>query len=74
MEIFEKFPDQGKDPVKPRGIGLRESEWQLLELIGNEFDETVNAIAVWALRDFIKRYQKGELPVIRVTKTSLPDL
>lgn len=77
-DIFAKTePDQSPaeqppDPAKPRGIGLKQSEWAHIDEIANELGMTPHALAVWALRNFIQRYTDGEIKT--QTKKSLPDL
>lgn len=65
--------EKPEDPIKPRGIGLRQSEWALLEAIGKELgNKKAHALAAWAIRDFIKRYENDELDF--ETKRTLPGL
>lgn len=59
----EQLPEALPDPVKPRGIGLRESEWARLEAIGAEMGVKAHKLVVWAVRDFLRRYDSGELPL-----------
>ena len=65
-------PEQPEDPVKAIGIGLKESEWQRLESIAGELGETRHAVAAYTLRDFIKRFDPGEIRT--ETKRTLPGL
>jgi hypothetical protein len=67
-------PETEKDLVKPRGIGLKDSEWRQLDAIGAELASNAHALAAWAIRDFIRRYESGELPTRTETKTTLPGL
>lgn len=55
-----------QDPIKPRGIGLRESEWKRLTEIAQELGMKPHALALFAVRDFVARYERGEIK----TKTS----
>lgn len=64
--------EQPPDPVKAIGIGLRESEWQRLDEIAQELGTTRHSLALWALRDFISRYEAGDIQP--VTKKTLPGL
>jgi hypothetical protein len=64
--------EKPEDPVKPRGIGLRESEWQRLEEIAGELGMTAHAVAMYAIRDFVRRFEKGEIRT--ETKRALPGL
>jgi hypothetical protein len=66
----EEQPAEQPDRVKPRGIGLRESEWNRLEEIAGELSSNVHSLAQWALRDFIERYDAGDLPITQ--KPTLP--
>ncbi len=54
-------PTEADDPVKPRGIGLRQSEWARLETIARELGLKPHALALWAMRDFLRRYDAGEI-------------
>jgi hypothetical protein len=49
------------DPIKPRGIGLRVSEWEQLTKIARELGMKPHALALYAVRDFIARYDRGEI-------------
>jgi hypothetical protein len=76
-ELFKKtapegFQEQPADPVKSFGIGLRVSEWEHLEQIAEQLGETRHAVCLWALRDFMRRFEAGEIPV--QTKKTLPGL
>jgi hypothetical protein len=64
-------PGNPDDPIKPRGIGLRVSEWAELEAIAETMHAKTNHLAAWAIRDFVKRYKSGDLPT--ETKTVLKD-
>lgn len=50
------------DPSEQRGIGLRKSEWAHMGEIAAELDESINGLAAWALRDFMRRWDTGERP------------
>jgi hypothetical protein len=61
------------DPVKPRGIGLRLSEWQRLAAIGQELGgQKANRLAAWAIRDFMRRFEAGEIETKTETRRKLP--
>jgi hypothetical protein len=61
-----------EDPVQPVGIGLRTSEWERMSEIAAELGMKRHALAMWALRDFMKRYDAGEIET--ATKKTLPGL
>jgi hypothetical protein len=64
LNIFAKTEQaevKQDDPVKPVGIGLKESEWVRFEEIARAMNTTKHALAVWALRDFLRRYDTGEI-------------
>ena len=64
-------PEPAKpDPVKAWGVGLRTSEWERIRAIAKTLDMNPHELAVWALRDFLARYEAGEIPL--QTKPSLP--
>jgi hypothetical protein len=65
-------PEKPDDPIKPRGIGLRASEWQRLAVIGRGLGKKPHALAAWAIRDFMRRYEAGEIRT--ETKKTLPGL
>lgn len=74
-DIFAKTEaaqEEKADPVSPRGIGLRKSEWERLDRIGAEMGSNAHALAAWAIRDFLRRYEAGELPT--QTRPTLPGL
>lgn len=66
------YQEQPPDPVKPIGIGLRESEWARLDEIAQELGTTRHSLALWALRDFIRRFETGAIQT--ETKKTLPGL
>ena len=61
-----------QDPVTAKGIGLRASEWAQFEAIAEEMGSNRHAVAAWALRDFLKRYEAGEIQTVK--KPTLPGL
>ncbi|MEA3349927.1 MAG: hypothetical protein U9Q82_04835 [Chloroflexota bacterium] len=50
-----------ENPVKARGVGLRESEWKEIEQIAGELNTTPHGLAVYAIRDFVKKYKAGDI-------------
>ena len=64
-------PEQQADPIKPIGIGLKVSEWDHLEQIAGELGMTRHALAMWAIRDFMRRYDAGEIETKTETKKAL---
>jgi hypothetical protein len=76
-DIFKKTePQEPEQPDKviPRGIGLKESEWRQLEAIGTEMGTNAHRLIVWAVRDFLRRYEAGELPITEQKRQTLPGL
>lgn len=53
--------DPEKGEYKPRGIGLYESEWANLEKIAGDLGITAHKLAQYAVRDFVRRYEAGEI-------------
>ena len=49
------------DKVKPIGIGLKRSEWERLQQIANEVGMKRHELTLKILRDFIRRYDAGEV-------------
>jgi hypothetical protein len=70
-DLFKKT-DSEKDPIKSRGVGLRESEWAEIEGIADELNTTPHGLAVYAIRDFLTRYKAGEIET--KTQKTLPGL
>lgn len=67
----DQTQDQAQeDKIKPKGIGLRQSEWTRFDAIAAELGMKPHALAMWALRDFMGRYERGEIKT--ETKKSLP--
>jgi hypothetical protein len=58
-----------KDPAQSFGVGLKESEWARFDKIATELGQTKHAVALWALRDFLRRWDAGEIKT--QTKRSL---
>jgi hypothetical protein len=75
--IFAKTEKPGAeeatpDPVRARGVGLKTSEWKRWDAIARELGLKPHALALYALRSFIKSYEAGEIKT--ETKKSLPGL
>ena len=70
--IFAKTEPDAKDEVKSSGVGLRESEWAKVDAIAAELGQTRHKVAAYALRDFLRRWDAGEIQT--ETKPSLPGL
>jgi len=50
------------DPIQSQGVGLRASEWARLRAIADELGGVgLHELTVWAVRDFIRRYNAGEV-------------
>jgi len=76
-DIFAKTEPEGAaeeqpDPVKSIGVGLRESEWVKFETVADELGTNRHSLAKYALRDFLRRYEAGEIQT--ETRKTLPDL
>jgi len=61
-----------EDPVKSRGVGLKTSEWARFDAIAAELGETRHAVAMFALKDFLRRWDAGEIQT--KSKPSLPKI
>jgi len=57
-----------KDTIKVRGVGLKASEWARLDIIAKELNMKAHALSLWALRDFIRRYEAGEIATKQTKK------
>jgi len=55
----DELPATGR--TRPVGIGLKESEYEALGLIADETGIAKNSLARYAIREFIKRYRRGEI-------------
>ena len=64
----ELEPEPVKDEIKVRGVGLHASEWARLDAIAKELNMKAHALSLWALRDFIARYERGEIPTKQTKK------
>jgi len=61
-----------KDKVNPVGIALDPEELGRLDQIANELKQSRHAVLLYAVRDFIRRYDQGERPKTKTeTKTLL---
>ena len=72
MKTLAKPQEQTEDRVKARGIGLKRSEWERIDEIAKEMGIKPHAVALWALKDFLRRYDAGEIQT--VTQKTLPGL
>ncbi len=61
-----------KDEVRSSGVGLYKSEWARVDAIAAELGQTRHAVAAYALKDFLRRWEAGEIQT--ETKPSLPGL
>jgi len=61
-----------KDKVNPVGIALDPEELSRLDQIAKELKQSRHAVLLYAVRDFIRRYDQGERPKTKTeTKTLL---
>ena len=66
------LPDD--DIVKPRGVGLKISEWQEVDEIADELGWKPHAVLVYAVRYFLKAYRDGEIKTKTRTTKELPEI
>src|SRR5512141_423522 len=52
------------NPYKSMGVELRVSEWNELQGLSEELGVGLPELAVWILRDFLKRWRAGDRPEI----------
>jgi hypothetical protein len=64
--------EQPPDPVKAVGVALRESEWARFTEIAGELSMTRHELACWALREWLRRWEAGEIRT--ETKKTLPGI
>jgi hypothetical protein len=62
------------DIVKPKGVGLKDSEWRELEQIADKAGLKLHAITAYAVRYFLRDYRAGKIKPEKKTVQSLPDL
>ncbi len=62
------------DLIKPRGVGLKASEWAELEKIANDSGIKLHAVTAYAIRYFLKEYRAGKIKPQARKINSLPDL
>ncbi len=51
-----------KGKVSPVGVALDAEEMTRLDQIAQELDQSRHAVLLYAVRDFIRRYNQGEKP------------
>ena len=56
------------DPVKPRGIGLKASEWDYLQSRADEWGYTLHELCLYMMRHGIERFKRGEMPGVRTVQ------
>ncbi len=61
-----------KDPVQPRGVGLRESEWRKVDRLAQELGMKPGSLAAFALRYFIAAYDRGLVELENRPRPKLP--
>jgi hypothetical protein len=75
-DLFSKTEPKEKDKTEPRGVGLKQSEWEIIDKIADEFGDSVtsHAVTAFGLRYFLKQYQAGEveIPVKQEPKIDMP--
>lgn len=54
-----------EDKVNPIGVALEKAEIDRLDQIAKELDQSRHALLKYAVRDFIRRYDRGEKPTTR---------
>ena len=60
--IGDKKIKSKKDKVNPVGVALDLEELTRLDQIAQELDQSRHAVLLYAVRDFIRRYNQGEKP------------
>lgn len=73
--IGDKKIKAKKEKLNPVGVALTAGELARLDEIAKELDQSRHAVLLYAVRDFIRRYDQGERPKTKTeTKTILdPD-
>ena len=60
--IGDKKTKTKKGKVNPVGVALDAEEITRLDQIAKELDQSRHAVLLYAVRDFIRRYDQGERP------------
>lgn len=60
------------DKTVSRGVGLYRDEWTELEKISKEHNATLHAIAVYAIRYFLKQYHAGKIKLQKEQRLGKP--
>lgn len=55
-----------KDKIMCRGIGLKKSEYALIDELANKLGVSSHSLMAYSIREQIKRYKNGEMPQIQV--------
>ena len=76
-DLFAKTDEpqaKQQDPLKARGVGLKESEWLEIESIANSTGKTTHAISAYLLRFGLKAWREGKIKTETKKTIDLPDL
>lgn len=65
---------QAGDMVKIRGVGLKMSEWEEIEKIGDSLGIKPHAVLQYAVRYFLKAWHEGKIKIKTETRKAFPDL
>ena len=63
--------NESNDPAVAIGIGLKQSEWDKIDQIAGELSMTRHALAVYAIRYFLKQLEAGEIKI--TMRPALPE-
>jgi len=66
-------PPKSKDKVNPVGVALSKEELARLDVIAGELDQSRHAILQYAIKDFLKRYDRGERPKTKTETITILD-
>ena len=68
------MPKQPDDKIQARGVGLKQSEWAVLEKIAGDLEITPHAVAAYGVRYFLKAYKEGKIKTETKKTQTLPEL
>lgn len=63
-----KASAEGKDKIRPVGVGLKASEWEQVQRIAEKAEISPHALTRYAILKFIQMYENGEITIETETK------
>ena len=69
----DKKKDKAPEKVNPVGVALSREELDYLDEVAGRLGQSRHAVIQYAIRDFIKRYEQGELPKTKTKTVTILD-